>query len=286
MIRIRLHKVLNATQGKLNLELDFEIKKGAFVSVYGNSGAGKTSLLQMIAGLLKADSGEIVCQDKTWYSSKEKVSLPPQKRNIAYVFQEYALFPNMTVRENLNFALEKNQDPAIVDELIALTELDQLENKKPAKLSGGQQQRVALARALVRKPDILLLDEPFSALDQEIKSKLQEYLLKLHHHYKLTCILVSHDREAHVKLSQRVLFIENGKMTKDGDATDLFPKSTDHFQLEGIITKIDREKNILYVLFGQNISSIPSKKLALDTLKIGDKISISDQKFSPKIQKL
>lgn len=285
MIRIRLKKQLNATQGKLNLDLDFNINKGAFISVYGNSGVGKTSLLQMIAGLLKADAGEIVSNGKTWYDSKRSISLKPQQRSVSYVFQEYALFPNMTVRENLAFALEKNQDSAIVDELIAITELDQLQNKKPKQLSGGQQQRVALARALVRKPDILLLDEPFSALDQNIKLKLQDYILKIHKHYNLCCILVSHDRQAHIKLSERVLFIENGMITKHGAASDLFPKATENFQLEGLVTKIDFKHRKIHVLIGEQITCVSGDKIAIDKLSIGDKILISDCEFKPKIQK-
>lgn len=286
MISIQLKKQLNAAQGKLLLDLYFQIKTGAFVSIYGKSGAGKTSLLQMIAGLLSPDAGEIICDDKTWFQSKTKLNLKPQQRSISYMFQEYALFPNMTVRENLLFALEKNQDLSIVDELIAITELHLLEHKKPEALSGGQQQRVALARALVRKPKILLLDEPFSALDEGIKTKLQEYILQLHAQYKMTCILVSHDREAHIKLSDRVLFMEDGSIQKEGTTADLFPKSTQHFQVEALITKIDKNIQQIEILVGKRISTISTKNRSIEHLSVGDTILISDPNFQGEITQL
>lgn len=286
MIRIQLKKQLNAAQGPLHLDLDFQIKQGEFISIYGDSGAGKTSLLQMIAGLLKPDAGIISCQNEFWYNSNKKIVLTPQQRSISYMFQEYALFPNMTVRENLLFALEKNQDAAIVNELIAITALHQLEHKKPHALSGGQQQRVALARALVRKPAILLLDEPFSALDDQITTTLQDYILTIHERYKPTCILVSHDREAHVKLSERVLFMEHGSIQKEGIAADLFPTMNQGFQLKGLITRIDKQAKKIEVLIGKNISCIAIENSKINTLQVGDHILISEENFRGEITKI
>jgi molybdate transport system ATP-binding protein len=139
----------------------------------------------------------------------------------------------MTVRGNLEFALEKNQSKNIVDELLQLTELEQLHNKKPNLLSGGQKQRVALARALIRKPKLLLLDEPLSALDTEMQIKLQDYILKVHHEFNLTTILVSHDLNEVIKMSKRVLVLEDGQIKKDGSPLDVLPINS----LRSLITR-------------------------------------------------
>jgi molybdate transport system ATP-binding protein len=133
------------------------------------------------------------------------------------------LFPNMTVRGNMEFALQKGQSSGIVDDLLELTELTNLADKNPAPLSGGQKQRVALARALVRRPKLLLLDEPLSALDSVMQSKLQDYLLKVHDQFSLTTILVSHDINEVMKMSKRVLILENGRVEKDGAPIDVLP---------------------------------------------------------------
>ena len=180
MIHIDLQKTLKSAHGEMNLDIKITIEKGEFVTLYGDSGAGKTSTFRMIAGLLKADSGKIRVNENTWFDASSRINLPPQKRKVGFVFQDYALFPNMTVRQNLEYALDKNQDRNIITQLIETVELGQLQNRKPETLSGGQKQRVALARALVQKPEILLLDEPMSALDSKMRLKLQDYILKVH----------------------------------------------------------------------------------------------------------
>jgi molybdate transport system ATP-binding protein len=164
-----------------------------------------------------------VVNDLTWFDKEKKVNIKPQLRNIGMVFQDYSLFPNMTVKENLEFALEKGQSRSIVDDLLQLSELGQLYNKKPTILSGGQKQRVALARALVRQPKLLLLDEPLSALDSEMQSKLQDYILKVHQEFKLTTIMISHDLLEVIKMSARVLILEEGRIMKDGTPGEVLP---------------------------------------------------------------
>jgi molybdate transport system ATP-binding protein len=149
MISINISKKLFGANGELNLQFNSKIISQEFVTIYGPSGAGKTSMIRMLAGLLQPDNGTIQVDEDIWFDKNKKTNIKPQLRNIGIVFQEYSLFPNMTVRGNLEFALEKNQSKNIVDELLQLTELEQLHDKKPGVLSGGQKQRVALARALI-----------------------------------------------------------------------------------------------------------------------------------------
>lgn len=223
MIEINVNRKLFGANGELNLTLDTTIRQGEFVTIYGPSGAGKTSVLRMLAGLLKPDAGLIKFDGNVWFDSSKGIHRRPQLRNIGLVFQDYSLFPNMTVRGNLEFALQKGQSSGIVDDLLELTELGNLADKNPAILSGGQKQRVALARALVRKPNLLLLDEPLSALDSVMQSKLQDYLLQVHEQFKLTTILVSHDINEVMKMSKRVLILENGRVEKDGAPIGVLP---------------------------------------------------------------
>ncbi len=225
MIDIDISRKLFGPNGSLDLRFTATIGDGELVTIYGPSGAGKTSVLRMIAGLLTPDDGRIVVDQINWFDKAGKTNVRTQRRNIGMVFQDYSLFPNMTVRENLEFALEKGQSKTILDDLLQLTELGDLYNKRPTLLSGGQKQRVALARALVRRPKLLLLDEPLSALDAEMQSKLQDYLLQIRKEYNLTTILISHDLLEVIKMSKRVLILEDGYIKKDGAPTEVLPLS-------------------------------------------------------------
>ena len=158
MISINVEKELNSPFGKMNLMFSQNIEQGELVTLFGKSGAGKTTTLRIIAGLQKPDIGKIQINEKVLLDTSKKISIPPQKRNISLVFQNYALFPNMNILDNLSFALQKNQNKKILTELIEIMELGELQNQFPAQLSGGQQQRVAFARALVQQPKLLLLD--------------------------------------------------------------------------------------------------------------------------------
>lgn len=215
MITINIRRRLTGADGPFDLNAGMIIQKGELVSLYGPTGSGKSSILKMIAGLMKPDDGVISIGNETWYNSDSRTNLNTQFRNIGMVFQEYSLFPNMTVRENLSYALTKGQDANIIDELLAIAGLSSLEDKKPTLLSGGQKQRVALTRALVRKPKVLLLDEPLSALDTEMRNKLQEYILRFHKEFGLTTILVSHDYPEIMRMSSRVLVLEGGRIVRD-----------------------------------------------------------------------
>jgi molybdate transport system ATP-binding protein len=223
MIELEINKKLHGPEGTMNLQFEAKIEDGEFVTLYGPSGAGKTSVLRMLSGLLSPDGGRIVVEDSVWFDLKQNINLRPQLRNIGFVFQDYSLFPNMTVRGNLDFALKKGQSKAIVDDLLDLIELTQLHDKRPSQLSGGQKQRVALARTLVRRPKVLLLDEPLSALDMEMQSKLQDHILKVHREFGLTTLMISHDLIEVLKMSQRVLVMSHGRIVKDGKPTDVLP---------------------------------------------------------------
>ncbi len=234
MIAFDIKKQLNGPFGKMLLEITASIPAGQLVALYGKSGAGKTSLLRILAGLMRPDQGQIAIDGTIWLDTNKGVYLSPQKRQVGFLFQDYALFPNMTVRENLRFALQKNQDPAIVSDLIELIELGGLKDRKPATLSGGQQQRVALARALVQRPQLLLLDEPLSALDPEMRAKLQDHLLAVHREYGLTMMLVSHDRKEVQRLADEVWVMEAGRVIRQGAPAVVFPES--ETDLVGVVT--------------------------------------------------
>lgn len=290
MITIQIQKKLQSASGEMLLNLDFKIQENEFVTLYGASGSGKTTTLRILSGLTEADKGTITVDNTTWLETDKKIQLPPQKRKIAYVFQDYALFPNMSVRENLNFALEKNQDNSIIEELLELMELQQLQHQKPAQLSGGQKQRVALARALVQKPSILLLDEPLSAVDHEMRIKLQDYIIQAHRKYKLTTILVSHDIAEIYKMSDKVIVLENGKISKQGTPEEVFSSKlvSGKFQFVGEILKIKKE-NFIYivvVLIGNNVVKIIAMEEEITHLNIGNKVLIASKAFNPILTKI
>ncbi|MEM9932545.1 MAG: ATP-binding cassette domain-containing protein [Bacteroidota bacterium] len=216
MMSFTLETTLNGVGGKMNFSVEGEIQKGQFLCLKGPSGAGKTTLLRMLAGLRKAENGKIFFSDRCWLDTEKKLFLPPQKRKIAFVFQDYALFPNMSVRENLYFPMGKEKDEQLVEELLEMMELTSLQHQKPGKLSGGQQQRVALARALAFKPNLLLLDEPLAALDQVLRIQLQTYLSEVHQRFQLTTIMVSHDEQEISKLADEVWIMEEGTIIQRG----------------------------------------------------------------------
>lgn len=223
MTEIHLRKRLSGALDAIDLNIRIEIERGELVTLYGPSGAGKTSVLRMIAGLLHPDEGAIKVDGNSWYSAQEKINLPPQRRSTGFVFQDYALFPNMSVYENIRYGLARNEAVSFVDELIELMELDALRNMKPHLLSGGQKQRVALARAIARKPALLLLDEPLSALDTELRLRMQQYILDAHQRYGFTTILVSHDIVEVCRLSSKVFVVEQGRIVRTGSPRSVIP---------------------------------------------------------------
>lgn len=191
------------------LDVRFSIQQEVVV-LFGPSGSGKTTILNSIAGLVHPDSGQIKLQDQFFYEHGRK-PLPVQKRNIGYLFQDYALFPHMTVAQNVRYGLKEGHELHL-EPLLSTVGIDHLMQKYPHQLSGGQKQRVALVRALATEPDILLLDEPLSALDAETRRQCQDELLRLHQMWNIPFLLVTHDREEAEKLADVILMIEDGKL--------------------------------------------------------------------------
>jgi len=221
MLKIDIEYAMLTSEGKTNLEVCTEIKGNELLCLFGHSGAGKTTLLRILAGLTKPCKGRIVFNDIVWFDSENRINITPQERNVGYMFQDYALFPNMTVENNIGFA-QKLKSKREVDELITLFELETLRHQHPGKLSGGQKQRVALARALAAKPNLLLLDEPLSALDWDMRTSLQLEIMKAHELMNSITILVSHDIKEVYQLASSVLVLKNGTVIKCGKPSEVF----------------------------------------------------------------
>jgi len=289
VIKINITKRLHGSDGEFELIFKKEIENESFITVAGESGGGKTTFLRLLAGLDSPDSGEIVVNDKIYFSSEKKIDLAPQKRNIGFVFQNYSLFPTMSVFENLKFAL-KDKNYSFIDEVLELVELTELRDRFPNTLSGGQQQRVALARAIVSKPDILLLDEPLSALDSKMRERLQEEIIKIHRHFKITTILISHDISEMYKLSDRIVMIEKGVIVKDDKPQNLFlnRKQSSKFSFVGEVLDI-KKVDIIYratILIGNNITEVILIEDDLKEIKKGDRVLIASKAFNPIIKKI
>jgi len=290
LINLEIKKILDSSIGKMELDINCHIPKGEFVTIFGSSGAGKTSVLRMIAGLMKPDAGKIEVNEKILFDSNNGINTKVNQRSVGYVFQDYALFPNMTLKENLYYAARNEEEKRNADKLLRVVELEELSDRKPDNLSGGQKQRVAIARALVQNPEILLLDEPLSALDPEMRKKLQDFILKIHQSYQITTILVSHDLGEIFRLSQRVIFIDFGKIIKEGTPQEIFTdkKVSGKFKFNGSIVSIERN-DVVYivgVLIGNNLIKVVATRDEVDELNVGDKVVVVSKAFNPLIIKL
>ncbi|SDT61225.1 molybdate transport system ATP-binding protein [Mucilaginibacter mallensis] len=190
MISINIEKKLKAYSGQQWLKIDHQFADSSITKIYGPSGAGKTTFLKIIAGLVVPEKGGITVDGVTWLNTSSKISLSPQKRLVGFVFQNYALFPNMTVQEHLEYA---SNDAQWIQRLLKIGKLETLSDHKPEYLSGGQQQRLAILRAIAIRPKLLLMDEPFSALDPKMKSALIAELKLLFAELKMTVLIVSHN---------------------------------------------------------------------------------------------
>lgn len=289
MITLDVTKALHGAAGALQLSVCTQIEQGSLTTLFGPSGAGKTTLLRMLAGLLAPDSGRIEVGGRCWFDAQRGINLPPQQRAIGFVFQDYALFPNMTVRENIAYGAGKDE-AGWVDELLKLTDLGALQDRKPSLLSGGQKQRVAVARSLARKPALLLLDEPLSALDAALRAQLQDVLAQLHARLGLTTLLVSHDLGEVFRLSQRVLHLSTGQIIEDGspDALFLQRRSGGRFNLRARILAVRREEvvHIVSLLIGQEIVDVIASEDEVVGLAVGDSVTVSSKAFNPMLSRI
>lgn len=205
------------------LDVRFE-SSASRIGILGASGCGKSMTLKCIAGIEIPDAGEIRLNERVMYRSSEKICVKPQKRNIGYLFQNYALFPTMTVAKNIGAGLKgtRRQNEERVREMLHVFQLEGLEERLPGELSGGQQQRVALARIMAYEPEAILLDEPFSAMDQFLKDRLQQELYEMLEAYAGTVVLVSHDRDEIYRFSEELVIMDHGRVITGGRTRELF----------------------------------------------------------------
>ncbi|HBI04213.1 MAG TPA: ABC transporter [Paenibacillaceae bacterium] len=209
MLKVAIKKRLKQFTLDVTFKMDDEI-----VVLFGPSGSGKTTILNALAGLVRPDEGEIVRDQEVLFQNK-KVFLPTKKRNVGYLFQDYALFPHMTVEKNITYGVPKRTMPEFLQQWIQITGIQHLMKKYPNQISGGEKQRAALVRALAPQPRLLLLDEPFSALDSTNRLRCQDELQFIHRKWRVPIILVTHDEGEAIKLADRILYIEKGKIIKN-----------------------------------------------------------------------
>ena len=222
------------------LDIDFTVPQGLIV-LFGPSGSGKSLTLQALAGLCPLDTAHIALGSRLWHESDKHICLPPQERHVGYVPQNYALFPHLTVTQNIAFGLKLRGQQAQrrIAELVNLVHLDGVEQLRPAQLSGGQQQRVALARALAAEPQLLLLDEPLSALDAVVRETLREELRTFYERVRVPMVLVTHDAQEARMLADSVVVIQQGRVLQTGSAEQVFrtPYTTEVADLVGLHTR-------------------------------------------------
>ena len=221
-------------------DVNLTVRTGALTALLGPSGGGKSTLLRIVAGLEKADTGTVVID------GADATKLPPRHRDVGFVFQHYAAFSHLSVYRNVAFGLEIRRRPKDeirkrVTELLELVHLEQFGDRLPAQLSGGQRQRMALARALAVEPKVLLLDEPFGALDAKVRKELRDWLRRLHDEVNVTTVFVTHDQEEALEVSDEIVVINNGSIEQIGSPDDLYDKPVNDFVMSflGPVTTLD-----------------------------------------------
>ena len=288
-VLVELRQVNKSFDGKSVLNnLDLKIYNGEFLTILGPSGCGKTTTLRLIAGFEHADSGDIIL------NGKRINNIPANNREVHTVFQNYALFPHMTVFDNIAFGLKMHKVPKTeikdkVMEVLRIVKLEEFIDRKPHQLSGGQQQRVALARALVNKPLVLLLDEPLSALDASLRINMQKELKQLQRKLGITFVLVTHDREEALSMSDRVIVMNQGIIEQCGTPKNLYEEPNSIFVasfigdvnvLKGEV--LGFEDNLVKAKVEGRICNIKTKK----QLNIGDKFTLLLRPEDMRIEKL
>ncbi|RTE66369.1 molybdenum ABC transporter ATP-binding protein ModC [Amphritea opalescens] len=216
-LQITLEKQL----GEINLDIDLNLQETGITALFGRSGAGKTSIINLIAGLEKPDAGKILIGDRVVFDAARNINLPPQKRQIGYVFQGSRLFPHYTVKGNLNYG-RRHKDPESLNTIAELLGIEQLLHRYPAALSGGEQQRVAIGRALLSNPAMLLMDEPLASLDEPRKKELFPYIEQLAKEINIPIIYVSHSLDELLRLADQMVLIDQGRVIRHGEVADIW----------------------------------------------------------------
>ncbi len=284
MVEINIHKMLQGSAGAMALDVDITIGDRAFVALAGKSGSGKTTLLRILAGLEKGE-GVIRVNGELWQEGRRV--LAPQKREIGFVFQDYALFANMSVEQNLLYV---SKDRELARHLLEMTDLYALKERLPASLSGGQKQRVSLCRAMMKRPRLLLMDEPLSALDPGMRTKLQHDILALHKEFGTTTVMVSHDPSEIYRLAERVIVLEHGKVVQDGTPKEILlkTKGSQKFSLQGELLDIVKA-DVIYiavVAIGQQIVEVVLDESEAAAFTVGESVQVTTKAFAPTITPL
>jgi molybdate transport system ATP-binding protein len=244
----------------------------------------------MIAGLTAPEQGMIEVDGETWFDSERGINRPVQERQISFVFQDYNLFPNMTILENLEYALKDKNDRHLIHEFLEMVHLTELSHRRPATLSGGQKQRVALIRALLRRPKIFLLDEPLSALDLELRLKLQDEIFALYDRFKVPTIFVTHDLSEIFKLAHQIFVMEKGKIVRSGKPGEVFGEDalSGKFKFVGNILALEKE-DFLYIVtvqIGNHLTKVVATEEEVKDCRVGDRVLVAAKAFNPSIIKL
>ena len=266
--------------------ISFQVKRGEIFAIMGASGCGKTTTLRSIAGFERIDSGEVIIDGKV--AASKDIHILPEKRNIGMVFQEYALFPHLTVRENIAFGLKKvdenldtSQQETIVQEMLELVGLQTYEDRYPHQLSGGQQQRVALARALAPSPVVVLLDEPFSNLDSDLRTRMRNDVLTILQKTKATAVLVTHDQEEAFSIADRIAVLNAGRMEQIGTPEEIYHTPSTRFVANFVgqadfIDGVVKDQNIV-----TELGEFPNTKGFAEGTRVHVMIRPDDTAFRP-----
>ena len=250
---LELKNVKKSYDGTVVLKIiSLDIGDGEIASILGPSGCGKTTLLNLILGIVDADGGRII------FNGEDLTDVPMEKRGFNIVFQDYALFPNLNVYQNITYGLRNRPEISSreeVEELIRLLGLEEHLTKRIGQLSGGQKQRVALARTMVMKPKILLLDEPLSALDGVIKESIKDRIRTIAKEYNLTTIIVTHDPEEALTLSDRVMIINDGEIAQFGRPEEIIERPENNFVKKFILNQLEIKRNNIYTLFAGQLQA-------------------------------
>ncbi len=287
-LSLNIKKNLCGSTGPFTLDTAMVIPPGSIAALHGPSGAGKTTLLRIIAGLDAPDNGRVDFDGDIWFDSSLRVNVPPHRRKIGFVFQDYGLFPTMTVEQNITYGMRENRNREWPVFLMETFELAAFRDSRPASLSGGQRQRTALARAIAGKPSLLLLDEPLSAVDGATRASLQDAIKHLGDSFAVTTILVSHDLAEIFRLSDMVFHLGSGRIIEAGSPAAVFRAPRDRLQFTGTVLAVKAEGvvGILTVVIGTEISRIAIPLAEALGYSEGDPVAVSFKAFAPTVTKL